>query len=328
MKYRRKAVCLLLTAAVFLLGGCGALSATNVPGSGATESGLVPITAGVAASQSSTAVLVGLQRGFFARNGIDLTLGRAATGAGAITQVINGQQQVALGGISPVVIAASSRIPVQIVSGAVADRPSPQGAQYQTMVAGNSPIRSFRDLAGRTVAVNSLKCCWEFWIREAIEKDGGNPASVHLVQLSFPDQVTALEQGKVDAISTAQPYATALRQKGYRDIGDSPAVAYADPNADNTVFFMAKSFIDQHPGIVERWRKAVRESSEYANAHPDETRKAIVQQTSADPALVAMAPLPFYTAELNRQVIEKEAAFAVKYGVLDAVPGYETYVVP
>ncbi|MFF4597314.1 ABC transporter substrate-binding protein [Amycolatopsis sp. CA-161197] len=327
MKYRRKLACLVLTGAMFLLSACGALSATNTLGGGSTG-GLIPITAGVAASQSSTAILVGQQHGFFAQNGIDLTIGRAATGAGAITQVINGQQQVALGGISPVVIAAASHIPVQIVSGAVADRPAAAGAQYQTMVANGSPIRSFKDLAGKTVAVNSLKCCWEFWIREAIEKDGGDASSVHLVQLTFPDQITALEQGRVDAISTAQPYATALRKKGYRDIGDSPAVAFADPDADNTVFFMAKSFIDQHPGIVERWRKAVRESSEYANAHPDETRKAIVKQTKADPALVAQAPLPLYTADVSRRVIEKEAAFTVKYGVVSAAPAYGTYVVP
>ncbi|MFI6347141.1 ABC transporter substrate-binding protein [Streptomyces sp. NPDC050560] len=327
MTRTRKAACLLLAGLTLLLSGCGALSGTNSLGGG-SDDGLVSITAGVAASQSSTAVIVGAKHGFFQQNGIDLTLAHAGTGAGAITQVINGQQQVALGGISPVIIAAASKIPVTIVSGSVADRPSDDGAQYQTMVAGKSPVRSFRDLEGRTVAVNSLKCCWEFWIREAIRKDGGDPAKVKLVQLAFPDQVTALKQGKVDAISTAQPYATSLRQSGYRDIGDSPAVAFDDPSADNTVFFMSRTFIKDHPGIVERWRKAVQQSSEYANAHPEETRAAAVEQTGADPKLVSTAPLPAYTSLVSRKVIEKEASFTVKYGVVDSAPQYETYVAP
>jgi NitT/TauT family transport system substrate-binding protein len=322
----RKAACLLAGTAL-LLTGCGALSGTNSL-TGSTDDGRVNITAGVAASQSSTAIIVGAKHGFFRQNGIDLKLAPAATGAGAITQVINGQQQVALGGISPVITAAASHIPVEIVSGAVADKPSAAGTQYQTMVAGNSPIKSFRDLKGKTVAVNSLKCCWEFWIKEAVEKDGGAPGSVRLVQLPFPDQVTALKQGKVDAISTAQPYATSLRQQGFRDIGDSPSVAFGDPDADNTVFFMSRSFVKNNPGIVERWRRAVKQSSDYANAHPKETRAAIVKQTSADPRLVASAPLPRYTADLSRKVVEKEASFTVKYGVVDSAPKYSTFVAP
>lgn len=323
----RTVACVLLSSVVLLLSACGALSGSNTP-STASQNGSVPMTVGVAASQSSTALILGKDHGFFQQNGIDLTIGKAATGAGAITEVINGQQQAGLGGISPVVIAAASNIPVEMVSGSVADRTAPEGAQYQTMVAGNSPVHSLRDLENRTVAVNSLKCCWEFWLREAVSKAGGDPSTVKLVQLSFPDQVTALKQGKVDAISTAQPYATSLRQEGYRDIGDTPAIAFDDPNADNTVFYMSKSFITQHPGIVEKWRRALQQSSDYANSHPDETRAAIVKQTSADPQLVASAPLPRYTAEIDRSVVEKEASFTVKYGAAKSVPDYSSYVVP
>lgn len=322
----RTAACVLLSSVVFLLSACGALSGSNTPST--AQNGLVPMTVGVAASQSSTALILGKDHGFFQQNGIDLTIGKAATGAAAITQVINGQQQAGLGGISPVVIAASSGIPVEIASGAVADRPDPAGAQYQTMVAGNSPVQSLRDLENRTVAVNSVKCCWEFWLREAVSKAGGDPSKIKLVQLSFPDEVTALKQGKVDAISTAQPYATSLRQEGYRDIGDTPAIAFDDPNADNTVFYMSKSFISEHPGIVEKWRRALQQSSDYANSHPDETRAAIVKQTSADPQLVASAPLPRYTVDIDRAVVEKEASFTVKYDAAKSVPDYSTYVVP
>lgn len=322
----RTVACALLSCVVLLLSGCGALSGSNTPSS--TGNGMVAMTVGVAATQSSTPLILGKDHGFFQQNGIDLTLGQASTGAGAITQVINGQQQAGLGGISPVVIAAAANIPVEIVSGSVSDRPDPVGAQYQTMVAGDSSIHSFRDLENRTVAVNSLKCCWEFWLREAVSKAGGDPDKVKLVQLSFPDEVTALKQGKVDAISTAQPYATSLRQEGYRDIGDTPAIAFDNPNADNTVYYMAKSFIAEHPGIVDKWRRALQQSSDYANSHPDETRAAIVKQTSADPQLIASAPLPSYTAEVERSVVEKEASFDVKYGAAKSAPDYSTYVVP
>jgi NitT/TauT family transport system substrate-binding protein len=291
-----------------------------------TKAAPVAITAGVAASQSSTALILGADQGFFKEQGIDLTIGQAATGAAAITQLINGQQQVALGGISPVISAAAGDIPIEIVSGAVNDRDDPAGTQYQTIVPADSNVKSFADLAGKTVAVNSLKCCWEFWIREAVAKDGADPNSLNLVQLPFPDAVTALRQGKVDAISTLQPFATALRKEGFRDIGDSPATAFGNPNNGNTVFYMSKQFIEQNPGIVDRWRTALEKSAEYANSHPDETRKQIIEKTGADPALVQSAPLPQYTAKIDRKTVESEGKFLVKYGVIKKAPDLDTLI--
>lgn len=322
---RAKAVSLLLGAAV-VLAACGG---GNDAGSGAAGAdGKVKIVAGVAATGSSTAMQLGLEHGFFAEEGIDLEMGKAATGAGAITQIINGQQQVALGGISPVVTAVASNIPVQLVAGSVTDRPTPEGTINQTIVRGDSPIKSFADLAGKTVAVNSVKCCWEFWMREAVAKNGVDPATLKLVQMPFPDQVTALKQGSVDAISTTQPYATELRQQGFRDIGDSPAVAFDNPNNANTLYYMSKQFIAQNPGIVEKFRRALQKSSNYANAHPDETRAKIVQQTSANPELIKAAPLPFYTAAIDRDTVQKEAQFAVKYGVIQQAPDLNALVAP
>jgi NitT/TauT family transport system substrate-binding protein len=312
--------------ALTLLTACGSDAAEGDEGNSNSETETVAINAGVAASQSSAALILGVEQGFFEEEGIDVTIGQAATGAAAITQLINGDQQVGLGGISPVITAVAGDIPITIVSGAVNDREDPAGTQYQTIVPADSDIQSFADLEGKTVAVNSLKCCWEFWIREAVEKDGGDPDSLNLLQVPFPEAVTALKQGEVDAISTLQPFATSLRQEGYRDIGDSPAVAFDNPDNGNTVFYMSQQFISENPGIVERWRRAMEKSAEYANEHPDETRAQIIEKTGADPALVESAPLPAYTAEVDRDTVEKEGEFLVKYGVIEEAPDLDSLV--
>ncbi|MFW3168804.1 ABC transporter substrate-binding protein [Geodermatophilus sp. CPCC 206100] len=309
-------------------GGSDDAASSGGSGGGSGETETVAITAGVAASQSSTALLLGIEQGFFEDQGIEVTIGQSATGAAGITQLINGQQQVALGGISPVITAAAGDIPVSIVSGAVNDREDPAGTQYQTIVPADSDVQSFADLEGKTVAVNSLQCCWEFWIREAVEKDGGDPSTLELVQLPFPDAVTALRQGEVDAISTLQPFATALRQEGFRDIGDSPAVAFDNPENGNTVFYMSQQFIQENPGIVERWRTALEQSAEYANANPEATRAQIIEQTGADAELVQSAPLPQYSAEIDRDSIEKEGEFLVKYGVIEEAPDLDSLIAP
>ena len=309
------------------MAACGDTSSGGAQGTKATGE-MVKITAGVAASQSSTALILGAEQGYFKDEGIELTIDDSATGAGGVPQLINGQQQAVLGGISGAITAVAANIPVVIVSGSVNDREDPAGTQYQTIVPGDSAIRSFSDLSGKTVAVNSLKCCWELWIREAIERDGGDQSKVNLVQLRFADAVTALREGKVDAISTVQPFATALRQEGFRDIGDSPSIAYGNPNNGNTVFYMSKQFIEQNPGIVEKWRKALQKSADYANSHPEETRAQIIKKTGADAKLVQSAPLPQYSAEVDREAVKKESELLVKYGVIKEAPSLDSLVAP
>jgi NitT/TauT family transport system substrate-binding protein len=314
-------------ALALLLAGCGGGSDAASSSSGTAEGqGTVKIVAGVAVSPSSAVLLIGQDQGFFEDEGIELELAQAASAAGGVPGLINGQLDVVLGGISGVVTAVAQGIPVQFVSGAVTDVESPQGTIYQTMVAPDSGIKSFADLEGKTVAVNSLNCCWDFWIREAVEKDGGDPSKLNLVQLPFPEQAGALRNGSVDAVSTLQPFATQMHQEGFVDIGDSPAIAYDNPKNGNTNYFMATSFLKEHPGLLERWQRAVQRSSDYANEHPDEVRALIVERVKTPADLVAAAPLPFYTAELDTDAIKKEAQFAVKYGVIDKAPSLDDLV--
>jgi NitT/TauT family transport system substrate-binding protein len=314
-------------ALALLIAGCGG---GDDAGSAATDaggsSGPIKIVAGVAVSPSSAVLLVGQDQVFFEEEGIELELAQAASAAGGVPNLINGQLDVVLGGISGVVTAVASGIPVQFVSGAVTDVETPQGTIYQTMVAPDSGIASFADLEGKTVAVNSLNCCWDFWIREAVEKDGGDPSTLKLVQLPFPDQAGALRNGDVDAVSTLQPFATQLRQEGFVDIGDSPAVAYDDPENGNTNYFMATSFLQENPDLLERWQRALQRASDYANENPDEVRALIVERVGTPAELVEQAPLPFYTAELDIETIEKEAEFAVKYKVIEEAPSIEELV--
>ena len=310
-----------------LMAACGDTSTGGTQGTPGSDQ-MVKITAGVAASQSSTALILGSEQGFFKDEGIELTIDDSATGAGGVPQLINGQQQAVLGGISGAITAVAANIPVSIVSGSVNDREDPAGTQYQTIVPADSDIQSFADLSGKTVAVNSLKCCWELWIREAIERDGGDQSSVNLVQLRFADAVTALREGKVDAISTVQPFATALRQEGYRDIGDSPAISYGNPNHGHPLFYMSKQFFELNPGIVDKWRKALQRSSDYANSHPEETRAQIIEKTGADAKLVQSAPLPQYSAQVDREAVKKEAELLVKYGVIKEAPSLDNLVAP
>ncbi len=317
-----------VAATIAAVSGCSA-SPSGTPSGDGTDGGTIDIIAGVAATPSATALLLGIQQGFFADEGINIKTQPIATGAAAVTQLINGQIQIALGGLSGTITAVSQGIPVVFVSGGVTDKQDPAGSQYETLVSSTSGIKSFKDLAGKKVALNSVNCCWDFWTREAVAADGGDQSKLQMVQLPFAQQVSALQSGAVDAITTQQPFAKQAEQAGFVSLGDPAAIAYGSDTNGNTDYFSAKSFIDAHPGFAAKWRAALQKSSDYANAHPDEVRASIVSVDGMDQTLAAAAPVPNYSAELDTDAIQKEASWLVKYKVIQgAAPDVSTMTVP
>ncbi|MCU1438727.1 MAG: transporter substrate-binding protein [Naasia sp.] len=317
------------------IAGCSAEPAappaTSGSGSGSGSDApveTVDLVVGVAASMSSLDLLLGIEQGFFEEEGLNVTTTPAATGAAGVTALINGEIQVALGGLSGTITAASQGIPVAFVSGGIADTESEEGSWYGTLVEEGSGIESFADLEGKTVAVNSLNCCWDFWTREAINADGGDGSKVQLVQLPFAQQAQALADGQVDAITTQQPFAKQAELQGFVSIGDPAAIAYDDPENGNTNYFMAKQFVEENPGVVERWRAALQKSADYANENPDAVRQAAIDIVELDPELVEAAPVPNFVVDIDRNAIEKELSWLVDYGVIQNAPEIDDIIIP
>jgi NitT/TauT family transport system substrate-binding protein len=67
------------------------------------------------------------------------------------------------------------------------------------VVTREASIRTAADLAGKRVAVNTLKNIGDTTIRASVRKAGGDPSSIKFVELAFPDMPAALQAGRVDA---------------------------------------------------------------------------------------------------------------------------------
>lgn len=313
----------LMTGLVLVPAGCAAGDAEDT---GAGGEGPTTITVGRATTASSAPVVLGMKHGFFEEEGLKIEVENSPTGAGGVAQLLNEEVTVALGGLSGGIAAVAEGIDIRFVSGAVADHEVNGEGQYQTLVDPNSGIRSFSDLEGRTVGVNSVQCCWEFWTREAVARDGGDPSRVNVTQIPFPDQITAMREGRVKAVTTLQPFATLLKDEGFVSLGNTAAIAHGDPRNGNTNYFMASAFINENPEAVRAWQRALSRAAEYANNHPAETRQAIVEITGQDPGLIERAPMPLYVSAIDTDTVRREAEFLVKYGVLDEAPPYEELV--
>ena len=314
-----------LSTVALALAACGSSSSS----SGGNESGLTRVAFGYTNVAALAAIKVGDSAGIFKKHGIKLTYPTsAATGAGQIAQILNGQLTFAAAGATATVSSAAQNVPIQAVSAYSADYDSGGQSAYSLIVSPKSSVASFKDLEGETVGGHDLNGIWDLSVKEAVAKDGGNANAVKFVAIPFANQVSALKQGRVDAINTGQPFASELMRQGYKKIGDPLVTALGSPHGYTGVVFAGKAYASKHPDVIKKWIAAVAESATYAKAHPDTTRKTISSTTGIPIDVINKTPIPNYTAKLDPSILQAWTRLLVKYKVIKTAPPITDVISP
>jgi len=275
------------------------------------------VAAGVIAIVDVAPIYLGKQKGFFSQRNIDLSLSTSQGGAAIVPGVLNKQFQIGFSNVTSLLIAASKGFPVKVVCNGVASTGDAKDYSGVVVKAG-SPVHSAADLAGRTVAVNTLKNIGDTTVRASVRKAGGDPKAVKFVELAFPDMPAALDAGRVDAIWVVEPFLTAATATGGRVV----AANYTDaaPNLTVATYFTSVELTKSNPDLVKRFTEAMNESLRYADAHPDEVRQVLTTYTQIKPDVAAKIALPKWPTDINRQSVQTLADLAVGDGLMPKAP--------
>ncbi|BCJ69528.1 hypothetical protein GCM10009779_38280 [Polymorphospora rubra] len=288
-------------------------------------SGLTRLVIDFSPTANNAQLSLGIDQGIFERHGfeIDQVPGSGAS-ANSVALLLNGQIQLAVSEITAVPAAVAAGFPVEIVTSLVTDYESPEGDAFSLVVPEASGIRSFADLAGRTVAVNGLESFFDLTVLEAVRRAGGDPSAVRIVAVPFEDQVAALRQGRVDAISTLEPFAGQLLTGGFRSLGN-PATSALGPRSVPSILMGSQRFVDRNPDVMRRFLQAWGEATAYANDNPEAVRATIVRTTGAPAEVVAELPLPWYVSGIDRRSAELVARLMVDHGRIDRAPALDEF---
>ncbi|GAA4608037.1 NitT/TauT family transport system substrate-binding protein [Actinoplanes octamycinicus] len=305
-------------AVILLVAGCGGADEKTPESTGQLDK----VNTGVIAIVDVAPIYLGKEKGFFREQNIDLTLTTAQGGAAIVPAVLGGEYQFGFSNTISLLLGASKKLPVKVVSNGNNSTGVPGKDFAGLFVRADSPIKSPKDLAGRTVAANTLKNIVETSVRASVRKDGGDPAAVKFTELAFPDQVPALQKGSVDAIFVVEPFQQAAVAAGARKIASS----YVDVAPDLTVamYFTSQQLIGSNPDLVKRFTAAMKKSLAYADQHPDEVRDVLGSYTKIAPEVRSALVLPKFPAEVNRASVETLADLAVTDQLLTAKPDLST----
>lgn len=283
------------------------------------------VTVGVIPILDVAPIYLGMQKGFFAKRSMNLTLKQEAGGADIIPAVVRQEYQFGFSNVVSLLLAQQEGMPVKMVSNGVASTGVRDGDFAALMVRGNSPINSPAELEGKTVATNTLANVVDTSVRASVRRNGGDPSKVNFVPIPFPEMPTALQDGTVDAVFVVEPFQQAVLANGGRKI----AASYVDAASNMTVatYFTGLQQKVDNPDMVKRFSAAMAESLAYADDHPEEARQIIGTYTKIDPATIESLTLPKWPADVNRDSMQTLANLALEDGLL-AKPAYVDNLFP
>ena len=308
----------LATVATLLATACGGGSgdtATSADGTTKIKVGVIPIV-------DVAPIYLGIQQGFFTAEGLDVSLETAQGGAAIVPGVVSGQYQFGFSNTISLLLAGSKGLPLKVVSSGVASTGVPGKDFGAVIVKKDSPIKTAADLAGKRVAVNTLKNINTTTVNHVVKQAGGDPSKITYVELAFPDILSAVAKGDVDAGQVVEPFLTIATGQGDRQIVSN--YAGTDPNLTVGMYFTGKEYAAKNPKVVAGFTAAMAKSMEYATAHPDDARAILPTYTKIDPAVQQNLVLPKWPATPDRNSVQVLSDLARQDGLLTAQPDLAT----
>ena len=258
------------------------------------------------------------------------------SGADVNTAFIAGQVDFGAIGSSPVArgLSAPLNIPYQVAF--VLD----VAGDNEALVARNDTgINTVADLRGKRIGT-AFASTAHYSLLAALTQAGLGPNDVTLIDLQPQASLAAWDRGDIDAVYTWLPTLDELRKTGKTLIASRELATAGKPTLDLGV--VATRFADEHPEVVDTWRKIQSRALRTIHDQPAEAAKAIAAQlgVSEDVAAAQLSQGVFLTdAELTSPTwlgtegavgnlavnLQSAAQFLADQNQIDAAPGLDTF---
>jgi NitT/TauT family transport system substrate-binding protein len=251
--------------------------------------------------------------GLIQQSKLALSLELMANGSAAQAAVAAGSIQIGLSNVNSLATARERGLPLAILApSAIYDSTEPTSL---LMVPGDSPVRTARDLNGKTIAVNALNTIAQYGPSAWIAQNGGDVGSIRWLELAFAEMPVALDQHRVDAALVAEPALTIAKQHArvLANCYDSIAKRFVI-----TAWYAMQPWIAANPDLARRFVALAYASARWANANRAQTAEVLVKVGHVEPNLVGQISRAAYAEHYDPALIVPQLAVTLKFGGLKA----------
>jgi len=296
------------------LGGSSAPTSADKPATGKLEKS--KITLGVLPILDVASVHVAIKKGYFKEEGLDVDLKVIQGGAAAIPGLISGDLDMSFGNWVSF-FAAEAKETAKTVGGLklVSDGYQAKPDMFLIVTTADSPIKSPKDLAGKTIAINTFKNIAELTAKATLEANDVNPSSVTFKEFAFPDMQAAIENKTVDAAFMVEPFIT----RAQRAIGSVTALDAASGPTDNIPiagYATSGKFAKENPNTVAAFQRAMAKGQKDAADRP--TVEPLLQEyAKVDKETASLVHFGEFPTTLDATRLQRVATLMKTYGLLE-----------
>ena len=297
----------------FLAGSLALLAAASAARAARAQAPLAVLRVGATANDTYAQAYYALDMGFFQKAGLAVDLQTLNNGAAVSAAIAAGALDVGVSTPVQLANAVARGVPFVLVAAGALETPRvPAGL---VLVAKNGPLRTAKDLEGKTVAVNALKTLSEVALDLWLASNGADAAKVHTVETTFSEMGATIERGTVAAAVISEPaLSIALKSGNLRSLGD-PFAAIA-PQFLISGWFGTSTFVQKSPDLVKKFQTAIVEAGRWANEHHNESAAVLAKYAKMDVEVIrAMGRCP-YTDQLRVSDIQPQLEVALKFGII------------
>jgi NitT/TauT family transport system substrate-binding protein len=251
--------------------------------------------------------------GLFTKAGLNVQITQLPNGATIAAAIAGGSGQIGFSSLSALITGHARGLPFQLVApGGVYTADDPYAYM---LVRSDSPIRTGRDLNGKTLGSASIGDLDTVSAYAWIDSTGGDVKTTKVIELANPILSRALIDGRIDALSIGQPWVTLALDSGkVRTIGKSfSAIA---PRFLMSAYFSTADFATSSPDALARFERVVSDASAYVNAHHEVIIPLLASFTKLDPALIARTMKGSDAQYLDAKDIQPMIDASAKFGMI------------
>jgi NitT/TauT family transport system substrate-binding protein len=208
-------------------------------------------------STSDFAILLAVKRGYFAEEGIEANGVVFDSGGKMMAPLGSGEMDVATGSANAALYNAVARgIGIRIVSGNGNAAP---GYGHQILIVSKQLVdsgryRTMADLKGMKIALPGQGTGATSTLNQGLKTVGLTYKDIEPVYLAYPNHVTAISNGAIDAGLTTEPAATYAVRQGFATRITSNDTYY--PYSDATHIIFSSIFAEKRPDVGRRFMRA------------------------------------------------------------------------
>jgi NitT/TauT family transport system substrate-binding protein len=272
---------------------------------------------GVLSTESAAEAGYARDLGYFTKAGLDVTITTMSNTPSIVAAVVAGALDIGYTTIDSVASIHSHNIPLLVIAPAT-DYIDPQTVKTAgVLVRPDSPIRTAKDLAGKTIASPALHSLGTTGASAWIDANGGDSSTVQYVEIPFPAQPAALSAGRVDGIFEVEPfYGAAAKQFRVLFNGYSAISKHFLLN----LWVATPEWARAHADVVNKFVSVIHETAVWANKNHEQSGAMLSKYTNIPVETIAGMVRSHYAEEMTPALMQPGIDASAKYNGFATFP--------